>query len=316
MRRIILQLVSILILLSLLLQAKDKSNLNNFINYFDIHSVKTHLLKLTGERKVWFEKDSVFIKSRHAERKGNAIAEEYISRQLISYGYKVDRQNPFQDCVNIIAIKKGIKFPEKYILIGAHYDSMPDYSKAPGADDNASGTVCVLEAARLFNDIQTDYSIMFALWDEEESPSPMGSEYFAESALEENLNICEVINIDMIAYDSNDDGKVIVNRSNFDSDLDIKGMLNKLNNELSLKLDIHYRKTYTRSDDRAFAREGYNTIGFIEMYHNSTRHRDNDFNPDWHTSYDTLENFNWSYYERNCKLVISLLFMLTNNLSK
>ncbi len=282
------------------------------INSLDPDSLVDHLLKLTGERKVYYLGDSVVIKSRHAERKGNEIAEHYLTRQLKSYGYKVEKRNPFWDCVNIIAEKKGEKYPDEYILIGAHYDSVPDYGRAPGADDNASGTVCVLEAARLFADLQTDYSILFAFWDEEEAPSPMGSEYFVDYALDNDLFLNEVINVDMIAYDSNDDGDVIVNRTNHDSDFDISELLTSINHEFDLKLDIHYRKTYTRSDDRSFAKACYNTTGFIEKYYNSSRHPDNDFNPDWHTSFDTIENFNWDYYLSNCKLIIGLLYLLTN----
>jgi aminopeptidase YwaD len=311
MRRALLKSLIVLSLLTLNNYSQQSSEFQKFVNRFCLNTATNHLLKLTGEKKVWFEGDSVFIKSRNAFRKGNDIAEQYIFDVLSNFGYTPEKQNPFDDCVNIIAKKAGSKFTDKYILIGAHYDSMPDYGKSPGADDNASGVVCILEAARLFADLETEYSIIFALWDEEERPSPMGSEYFVNDALESEMDILEVINIDMIAYDSNDDGDVVVNRSNFDSDFEIDNLLNKINEELDLQLDIHYRKTYTRSDDRAFAREGFNTIGFIEKYYNSSNHPKNDFNPDWHTSFDTLENFNWSYYERNCKLILASLYLLS-----
>ena len=47
---------------------------------------------------------------------------------------------------NVVAEIKGTKHPEELVVIGGHMDS---HDVAPGAVDNASGTTCVVEAARL-----------------------------------------------------------------------------------------------------------------------------------------------------------------------
>ncbi|MBK8552277.1 MAG: M28 family peptidase [Ignavibacteria bacterium] len=45
---------------------------------------------------------------------------------------------------------------------------MPSGAVAPGADDNASGTTAVIEAARLMSGINLPFTILFAAWDEED----------------------------------------------------------------------------------------------------------------------------------------------------
>ena len=92
---------------------------------------------------------------------GNQIAADYITQLMESYGYKVEKRNPYWDCINLISTKKGKRFPDKYFLIGAHYDTALRGKISPGADDNASGTAAVLEAARILRNLETSYSIIF-----------------------------------------------------------------------------------------------------------------------------------------------------------
>ena len=72
---------------------------------------------------------------------------------------------------NIICKKDGNY--NKAILLCAHYDSRmnkkDDYtSRAPGANDNASGVSAILETARILYDVPTEYSIQFVLFSGEE----------------------------------------------------------------------------------------------------------------------------------------------------
>lgn len=52
-------------------------------------------------------------------------------------------------------------------MIGAHYDTVP---KSPGVDDNGSGSVAVLELARLLHKHQCklNMTVIFVLFDMEE----------------------------------------------------------------------------------------------------------------------------------------------------
>ncbi|MCW8982055.1 MAG: M28 family peptidase, partial [Altibacter sp.] len=56
--------------------------------------------------------------------------------------------------VNVVAVQKGTKYPNRYIIMSGDIDSRnsdgSDYTKdAPGANDNASGMAGAIEAARV-----------------------------------------------------------------------------------------------------------------------------------------------------------------------
>lgn len=64
-----------------------------------------------------------------------------------SIHYFIDRHNDTLDAGNVIAIQPGTLYPDEYIIVSSHYD----HNSGPGADDNASGTAGVLEAARILS---------------------------------------------------------------------------------------------------------------------------------------------------------------------
>ncbi len=68
----------------------------------------------------------------------------------------------------VFCTKVGTTHPEEMYIIGAHMDGR-GFGEA--ADDDGSGTALVMEAARIFSasDVQTDRSIRFVLWNNEET---------------------------------------------------------------------------------------------------------------------------------------------------
>ena len=68
----------------------------------------------------------------------------------------------------VYCTKIGSTHPEEAYIVGGHMDGL-GYSE--GANDNASGTALVMELARIFSspDVQTDRSIRFVLWNNEET---------------------------------------------------------------------------------------------------------------------------------------------------
>jgi hypothetical protein len=104
---------------------------------------------------------------------------DYIFRALQKYVgsenvhlHTFDEGN-YRGLANVIGMKRG-QNPEKGLLIiGAHYDTSNsrDESKtncSPGANDNGTGLAALLEIARVFSTLKTEYSVMFAAWDFEE----------------------------------------------------------------------------------------------------------------------------------------------------
>jgi hypothetical protein len=68
----------------------------------------------------------------------------------------------------VYCTKVGTTRPDEMYIVGAHMDGI-GYGEA--ANDNGSGTALVMELARILNaaDVQTERSIRFALWNNEET---------------------------------------------------------------------------------------------------------------------------------------------------
>ncbi len=106
---------------------------------------------------------------------------------------------------NVIAIQRGMLYPDEYVVCGAHYDSYnnspghPDSLLAPGADDNASGSSGIIETARLLSRCTFERSILYCGWAAEEI-GLKGSEAFANDCAEQRLDIVGYFNLDMTGY--------------------------------------------------------------------------------------------------------------------
>jgi hypothetical protein len=81
----------------------------------------------------------------------------------------------------VYCTKIGSTHPEEMYIVAAHMDGL-GYSE--GANDNASGTALVMELARIFSapDVQTDRSIRFVLWNNEETGLNGARAYVAQRA--------------------------------------------------------------------------------------------------------------------------------------
>ena len=83
---------------------------------------------------------------------------------------------PRQD---VFCTKIGTTHPEEMYIIGAHMDGI---GWGEAANDDGSGTALVMELARVFSspDVQTERSIRFALWNNEESGTEGAGAYVAQ----------------------------------------------------------------------------------------------------------------------------------------
>lgn len=118
--------------------------------------------------------------------------------------------------VNVLAIKKGTKYPNRYIIMSGDIDSrisdpLNGTDDSPGANDNASGMAGVMEAARVLSKYDFESSIIFVGLSGEEQ-GLFGGKIMAAQAKEDNWDIIGILNNDMIGNIHGIDG-VIDNRS-------------------------------------------------------------------------------------------------------
>ncbi len=85
---------------------------------------------------------------------------------------------------NIVFDHRGTTLPHEVIIVGAHFDAVPD---CPGADDNGTGTAAVLEIARVLKDRPTRRTIRFVLFNLEEV-GLVGAVQFVAAFAEQNAS--------------------------------------------------------------------------------------------------------------------------------
>jgi N-acetylated-alpha-linked acidic dipeptidase len=104
--------------------------------------------------------------------------------------------------INTLGYLRGSEYPDQFVYIGGHRDSW-----GPGASDNISGTVSVLEAAHALADlakkgVRPKRTIVFATWDAEEWGLVGSSEYVEDDSLRLKKGAVAYLNQDVAAQGS------------------------------------------------------------------------------------------------------------------
>ena len=188
---------------------------------------------------------------------------------------------------NVIGEMVGTTWPDSIIIICAHLDctSEDPYNNAPGAEDNGSGSVVVMEAARILSQYQTDLTIRFISFTGEEQ-GLVGSDYYAQHMLDIGENLAAVINLDMVAYT----GPFPMDMHFFsDPQSHWLGEIaaEAMGTYTSSDTITHYQCTPRYgSDHYSFAIRGYPAIQLIDAY----PHVGEDWHPYYHTSNDVIDH--------------------------
>ncbi len=281
---------------SLIQQVINQTNLDTLTHYVNI---------LTGEDSVTIDNNRYLIRTRNNAYSGNDLAAEYIYQTLQQTGLPTYSQNYTTTARNIYSVQRGTDFPDQEFIICAHYDDMPSSQIAPGADDNASGVAAVLEAAHIISKMQIPYTIIYALWDEEEI-GLVGSYHYANRAHTVNENILGVVNLDMIAWDSNNDMVFDIYASSVGKSLDLARLSSALADYFPFNLaPVVLPVGGGRSDHASFWNYGFSAVMIEE--------ENTDFNNFYHTSGDKISSFNIEYFFNLSKLACAIITYLGIN---
>ncbi len=152
------------------------------------------------------------------------------------------------------------------------------------------------------NELAADYTVIYALWDEKEQ-GLHGSGFYAANARGTNQGIAGVINIDMIGWDSNNDGRFYVNVKDTSSSRYLSERLLEVHDIFEFDLEPVLLNPGSGSDNLVFWYYGFGAIGVEEMY-------GEDWNEYYHTTGDRLEQFNLAYFEDCSRLLTGTLAAL------
>ncbi len=222
-----------------------------------------------------------------------------------------------KDSENVWAFIEGSEKPDEVLIITAHYDHMGLHKGEYlyGADDNGSGTVAVMEVARVFKEladqgVRPKRSVLFMHLTGEEF-GLFGSRYYVENPIVPLENTISNINIDMIGrrsheYPKQDDYIFVVGADKISQDL--HDIVEKSNKE-SVDIDLDYtfndendpQRIYYRSDHYSFAKHGIPAVFFYNGAHE-----------DYHTPRDTFDRIDMELLTKRAQLVFATAWELAN----
>jgi Zn-dependent M28 family amino/carboxypeptidase len=136
-------------------------------------------------------------KPRHRlrQRAENRRAAQLVADVLEDSGYAVEIEG---ELGNVVAAPRGVE-QRPLVLVGAHYDSVPD---TPGADDNASGVAAMLACARAFVRLDPAPPVGFVAWNGEEDGLLGSVEFVARRRSQGGSGVAAVHVLEMVGYAS------------------------------------------------------------------------------------------------------------------
>ena len=124
------------------------------------------------------------------------------------------------EVVDVLAIQKGTGWsdsgPNQVVIVAGHIDSrvtdvMNATSDAPGANDNASGSALVIEAARVLAGEKFDGTIVYALLSGEEQ-GLWGGKLLAATAKARGWQVRAMLNNDIVGNTLGQNGQIVADR--------------------------------------------------------------------------------------------------------
>ncbi len=248
-------------------------------------------------------------------RSGKVSGRSYTCKIALSF----TKQQITLHSSDVIGYLEGSDLKDQWLIISAHYDHLgkKDSIFYPGADDDGSGTVSVLEIAAAFARAKAAgkgprRSILF-LANSGEEKGLWGSDYYADHPLFPLDKTTADLNIDMIGRrdparkqgDSNN-YVYIVGDDKLSTELH---PLSVATNRRYTKLELDYKfndpkdplRIYFRSDHYNFAKKGVPVIFYFDGIH-----------ADYHQPTDTPDKINDDLLEKRARLVFYTAWEMAN----
>ena len=207
---------------------------------------------------------------------------------------------------NILGIIEG-KNPDKFIVLGAHYDhvGLGNGYIWNGADDNGSGSVGVMTIAKAFmaTGEKPECSMVFAFWTAEEA-GLLGSRYYVRNRELPLANLKLNMNFDMISRYISEEEPNKVTMSYTSSYPVFRDITVRNLEKYGIDLKVDYQPSESPpggSDHRSFVEAGVPIIRF------KPGHRE-----EYHTPIDEAETVDWDIMEKIIRICFVDAWELAN----
>jgi hypothetical protein len=230
----------------------------------------------------------------------NIVAAEPAEAQLIQVGnqeLKIDFRVLDQPIrvPNVVGWLPGSdpELRDEYIVVGAHLDHLGerDGEIFPGADDNASGSVAIVQLAKALheNPVKPKRSVLYLAFAAEEI-GLVGSAYYVEHPLRPLEKCVCMLNIDMIGRNEETASEPATENEISIHLVGVKDIAPELhetvlaaNKYVGFDFEYDEERVATRSDQASFGRKGIPTTFLF-----------GGFNPHYHQTSDTLTGINYT----------------------
>ncbi|PJA97738.1 MAG: hypothetical protein CO128_10990 [Ignavibacteriales bacterium CG_4_9_14_3_um_filter_30_11] len=215
-----------------------------------------------------------------------------------------------KESANIIGLIEGNDpiLKNEYVAIGAHYDHLGiiDGKVFNGADDDGSGTVTIMEAAKTLAKTKANKRSILIIFHAGEEKGLLGSRYLTNNLeLIKDKKIIAQINLDMIGRMATDS---IYSIGSDKLSSELKNIIEDVNSKtVKFYLDYKYddpndpNRFYYRSDHFNYAKHGIPIVFFFD-----------DMREDYHKDTDEVEKINFKKLKRISWLVYGVTLRIAN----
>lgn len=184
------------------------------------------------------------------------------------------------------------------VVVGAHMDTLSStFENKPGADDDGTGTVTVLEVARTILSSGMHFNKpVYLIWYAAEEMGLVGSQYVVSDFKQKNIPVSAVMQLDMTgyAYQNNPTMWLYDDYTNKELTAYVETLIGTY-----VKAPVqHDRCGYACSDHASWTQKGYNAVMPFEASFRTD-------NPDIHTSRDTMEKLSLAHMTDYLKLALA-----------
>lgn len=227
------------------------------------------------------------------------------------------RKLGLQDSENIWGFIEGTDKKDEIIVLSAHYDHVGTQGGEihNGADDDGSGTVAILEIAKILQQAKKDGNgprrSVLILHVTAEEHGLFGSRYYTENPLFPLANTVANVNIDMIGrhdqeHKDNLNYIYVIGADRLSTDL--HNTVEQVNND-HVKMTLDYKlndrndpqRLYYRSDHYNFAKNGIPSVFLFSGLHE-----------DYHKPGDDVEKIEFDNLANRTKLAFGIVWEIAN----
>ena len=243
-------------------------------------------------------------KDRYANHESGVQATAWIQNTVENYAKAAGRDDVHAFLVPTPGYKQSslvIKIGDGKnagLVIGAHADGIAAArnASAPAADDDGSGAMSVLEAARVVLLSQPLNKPVYFIWYAAEEEGLVGSGAVVKYFKKNKIPVKQVMHFDLTGYEKNNE-KTLWVMDDYTNPKLTQFVVNLMQTYLNLPVQ-HSECGYACSDHASWYQAGYATVLPAETAYEDT-------NPDIHSAHDTIDKLSSEHMAEYAKVAVA-----------